>query len=73
MATDTIRRYRIHPCIAVWCGANEEAPPPDTDAGLAALVMRMLEKDPRRRSRHFFQPIRYRPGSRWILAIALCM
>jgi hypothetical protein len=37
-ATDTIRRYRIHPCIAVWCGANEEAPPPDTDAGLAGAV-----------------------------------
>ena len=38
MATDTIRRYRGHPCIAVWCGANEAPPPPDLDAGLAAAV-----------------------------------
>jgi hypothetical protein len=37
MATDTIQRYRIHPCIAVWCGANE-APPPDLNAGLANAV-----------------------------------
>ena len=38
MATDTIKRYRVHPCIAVWCGANEAPPPPDLDAGLAAAV-----------------------------------
>ena len=38
VATDTIRRYRIHPCIAVWCGANEAAPPPDLDAGLANAI-----------------------------------
>jgi len=38
LAADTIRRYRIHPCIAVWCGANEAPPPPDLDAGLAAAV-----------------------------------
>jgi hypothetical protein len=38
MATDTIRRYRIHPCIAVWCGANEAPPPPDLGAGLANAI-----------------------------------
>lgn len=38
LAADTIRRYRTHPCIAVWCGANEAPPPPDLDAGLAAAV-----------------------------------
>jgi len=38
IATDTIRRYRTHPCIVVWCGANEEVPPAAIDAGLAAAV-----------------------------------
>ncbi|WP_432840877.1 discoidin domain-containing protein [Dactylosporangium sp. CA-092794] len=34
IAADTIRRYRHHPCIVVWCGANEGDPPPLVDAGL---------------------------------------
>jgi hypothetical protein len=38
LAADTIRRYRNHPCIVVWCGANEAPPPPDLDAGLAQAV-----------------------------------
>jgi hypothetical protein len=38
LATDTIRRYRMHPCIAVWCGANEAPPPPDLSAGLRNAV-----------------------------------
>jgi F5/8 type C domain/Exo-beta-D-glucosaminidase Ig-fold domain/Glycosyl hydrolases family 2 len=38
MATDTILRYRVHPCIAVWGGANEAPPPPDLNAGLANAV-----------------------------------
>ena len=35
IAADTIRRYRSHPCIVVWCGANEGDPPPIVGAGLA--------------------------------------
>jgi len=35
IAADTIRRYRSHPCIVVWCGANEGDPPPIVGVGLA--------------------------------------
>ncbi len=37
-AQDTVRRYRNHPSIVVWCGANEAAPPPNTDAGLRRII-----------------------------------
>ena len=38
LAADTIRRYRSHPCIAVWCGANEEVPPAHLDIGMRQAV-----------------------------------
>jgi hypothetical protein len=38
IAADTIRRFRGHPSIVVWCGANEEFPPPILDAGLQRAV-----------------------------------
>jgi hypothetical protein len=38
IARDTIVRYRSHPCIVIWCGANEEHPPAAIDAGIAAAV-----------------------------------
>ncbi|WP_199716521.1 discoidin domain-containing protein [Micromonospora musae] len=38
IAADTIRRYRHHPSIVVWCGANEGDPPPIVDAGLKQAV-----------------------------------
>jgi hypothetical protein len=37
-ALDTVTRYRIHPCIVVWCGANESYPPAAIDAGLSQAV-----------------------------------
>jgi len=37
-AGDTILRYRSHPCIAVWCGANESDPPAAIGAGLRRAV-----------------------------------
>jgi hypothetical protein len=37
-ARDTIRRYRTHPSIVIWCGANEGNPPPHTDAGLRQAI-----------------------------------
>jgi hypothetical protein len=43
IAADTIRRYRSHPCIVVWCGANEADPPPIVGAGLAKAV---ADEDP---------------------------
>jgi hypothetical protein len=43
IAADTIRRYRSHPCIVVWCGANEGDPPPIVGAGLAQAV---ADEDP---------------------------
>jgi hypothetical protein len=35
---DTILRYRSHPCIAVWCGANEGTPSGEIDSGTADAV-----------------------------------
>lgn len=43
IVADTIRRYRHHPSIAVWCGANEQFPPAAIDAGLRKAV---AEEDP---------------------------
>jgi hypothetical protein len=39
-AADTVLRYRVHPCIVVWCGANESYPPAAVDAGLKQAVQR---------------------------------
>ncbi|MFD7994717.1 discoidin domain-containing protein [Streptomyces mexicanus] len=38
VARDTVLRYRIHPCVAVWCGANEGNPPAAIDAGMRKAV-----------------------------------
>ncbi|HTV41483.1 MAG TPA: glycoside hydrolase family 2 TIM barrel-domain containing protein [Candidatus Sulfotelmatobacter sp.] len=35
---DTIRRYRNHPCIAIWCAMNEGVPPADINQGNDELV-----------------------------------
>jgi hypothetical protein len=37
-AADTVVRYRIHPCVVVWCGANESTPPAAVDTGLSQAV-----------------------------------
>jgi hypothetical protein len=37
-ARDTVLRYRIHPCVAVWCGANEGNPPAAVDQGMRQAV-----------------------------------
>ncbi|MHA3700829.1 discoidin domain-containing protein [Jatrophihabitans sp. YIM 134969] len=41
IAADTIRRYRTHPSIVVWCGANEEEPPLHLGQGMAAAVTQL--------------------------------
>lgn len=38
IARDTIVRYRTHPSIVIWCGANEEHPPPSIHAAISAAV-----------------------------------
>jgi hypothetical protein len=38
IARDTILRYRIHPCIVVWCAANEENPPAAVETGIKQAV-----------------------------------
>ncbi|MEU6141052.1 discoidin domain-containing protein [Streptomyces sp. NPDC047081] len=38
LAQDTVRRYRIHPGVVVWCGANEGNPPGPVDDGMRAAV-----------------------------------
>ncbi|MFJ9713808.1 discoidin domain-containing protein [Streptomyces sp. NPDC101234] len=38
LARDTVRRYRIHPSVVVWCGANEGNPPGAIDDGMRAAV-----------------------------------
>lgn len=37
-AADTIRRFRNHPSIVLWCGRNEGVPPPCLNEGLDKLV-----------------------------------
>jgi hypothetical protein len=38
IAADTVLRYRIHPSVVVWCGANEGNPPQAIDDGMRAAV-----------------------------------
>jgi hypothetical protein len=38
IARDTIVRYRTHPCIVVWCAANEEQPPAAVDAVITDAI-----------------------------------
>ncbi|WP_432163587.1 discoidin domain-containing protein [Streptomyces tendae] len=38
IARDTVLRYRIHPSVVVWCGANEGNPPAAVDAGMREAV-----------------------------------
>jgi hypothetical protein len=38
LAKDTVLRYRIHPSVVVWCGANEGNPPPAIDTGMRDAV-----------------------------------
>ncbi len=38
IAADTVLRYRIHPSIVVWCGANEGNPPQAIDDGMRDAV-----------------------------------
>ncbi|MGW5665795.1 discoidin domain-containing protein [Streptomyces sp. NPDC003758] len=38
LARDTVLRYRIHPCVVVWCGANEGNPPAAIDKGMREAV-----------------------------------
>ncbi|MFE9611732.1 discoidin domain-containing protein [Streptomyces sp. NPDC006012] len=40
IARDTVLRYRIHPSVAVWCGANEGNPPAAIDQGMREAVQR---------------------------------
>lgn len=37
-ATDKVKRLRNHPCIALWCGANETHPQPALDDRLRAII-----------------------------------
>lgn len=37
-AADTIKRFRNHPSVAIWCGRNEGVPPEALNAGLDELV-----------------------------------
>ncbi|GHH83479.1 hypothetical protein GCM10018793_45680 [Streptomyces sulfonofaciens] len=38
IARDTVLRYRIHPSVVVWCGANEGNPPAAIDDGMRDAV-----------------------------------
>jgi hypothetical protein len=40
-ARDTVRRYRNHPSIVVWCGRNEGVPPP----ALNDMLIKMLREE----------------------------
>jgi hypothetical protein len=38
LARDTVLRYRMHPSVVVWCGANEGNPPAAIDKGMREAV-----------------------------------
>ncbi|MGW1208988.1 discoidin domain-containing protein [Streptomyces sp. NPDC002499] len=38
LARDTVLRYRIHPSVVIWCGANEGNPPAAIDKGMREAV-----------------------------------
>ncbi|MFJ8141093.1 discoidin domain-containing protein [Streptomyces sp. NPDC096013] len=38
IARDTVLRYRIHPSVVIWCGANEGNPPAAIDQGMREAV-----------------------------------
>lgn len=38
IARDTVLRYRIHPSVVIWCGANEGNPPAAIDKGMREAV-----------------------------------
>ncbi|WP_030377131.1 MULTISPECIES: discoidin domain-containing protein [unclassified Streptomyces] len=42
IARDTVLRYRIHPSVVVWCGANEGNPPAAIDKGMREAVERQV-------------------------------
>lgn len=44
-ALDKVRRLRNHPCIAIWCGANETHPKPDLDNYLREMVAKEDNND----------------------------
>ena len=37
-AADAIKRFRNHPCIALWCAGNEDVPPEDINDSLDKMV-----------------------------------
>ncbi|MFC8080183.1 discoidin domain-containing protein [Streptomyces sp. NPDC057307] len=39
LARDTVRRYRMHPSVVLWCGANEGNPPAAIDDGMREAVL----------------------------------
>ena len=44
-ALDKVKRLRNHPCIAIWCGANETHPAPDLDNYLREVVVKEDHND----------------------------
>lgn len=44
-ALDKVKRLRNHPCIAIWCGANETHPAPELDNYLREVVAREDHND----------------------------
>ncbi|GAA1671266.1 discoidin domain-containing protein [Streptomyces yatensis] len=38
LARDTVLRYRVHPSVVIWCGANEGNPPAAIDKGMREAV-----------------------------------
>ncbi len=38
---DTVKRYRNHPCIALWCAQNEGIPPEDINEGDQRLIQEL--------------------------------
>jgi predicted GH43/DUF377 family glycosyl hydrolase len=77
-AADTIRRYRNHPSLAIWCGRHEGLPTPTLNEGLRKLIheldgTRYYQPDSRQLSLMSGGPTDYRsPGAYTNFARGFC-
>jgi hypothetical protein len=75
-AADTIKRFRNHPSVAIWCGRNEGVPPEVLNAGLDELVRtldgtRYYQPNSRHINLSTSGPWRYNEPAAYFTSIAL--
>ena len=75
-ARETIRRYRNHPSIAIWCGRNEGVPPVAVNEGLAQLTAeedgtRYYSADSNKINLHDSGPYKYQEPEEYFTHLSL--